>query len=158
MDPRTVTPSSVEAQASDDARGWKRLDLPSAPDPIPVETAYGGTALVIPLGIPTMRAEEPGKTRSPREWGLEAMLALRHVLMAAELSPEDLVLLTLAARTEEELQQMLLGARSMFLPPRPAVQALVLPLPPGPPVAIGAVAVARVRAAMGNSFAGMTLA
>lgn len=144
-------------RTSDDARGWRRLDLPTAPEAVPVETPYGASAVVIPLGIPTMRAEEPGATRSAREWGLEAMLALRHVLQPASLAPEDIVLLTIAARTPEELQEMVIGARAMFAPPRPAVQALVMPLPPGPPVAIGVVAVARVRAAMGQSFAGMTL-
>lgn len=142
---------------SDEARGWSRLDLPTAPVAVPVETPYGAVAVVIPFGVPAMREEEPGTTRSAREWGLEAMLSLRHTLRATTLAPEDIVLLTIAARTQEELQEMVLGARALFAPPRPAVQALVMPLPPGPPVAIGAVAVARVRAAVGHSFTGMTL-
>lgn len=158
MDSPHLAGDGSAAPASDEARGWQRVDVPTGLQPVRVETEYGGNALVIPLGIPTMRAAEPGHLRSAREWGLEAMLALRHALLAANLTPEDLVLLTLAAPTREALQAALQGARAMFLPPRPAVQGVVLALPAETPVAIGAVAVARVRASMGNSFAGMTLA
>ena len=157
VDQRAPTPEPPLDHTSDEARGWKRLDLPAAPGTVPVETPYGAAAVVLPLGVPPMRAEEPGTTRSPREWGLEAMLSLRHALSETTLAPEDIVLLTIAARTKEDLKELLLGARAFFAPPRPAVQALVIALPPGPPVAIGAVAVARVRAAVGQSFAGMTI-
>lgn len=157
MDKRAPHPAPPPDQTNDAARGWRRLDIPTAPLPVPVETPFGAAALVIPLGVPEMRDQEPGASRSAREWGLEAILALGRALSAASLAPEDIVLLTIAAGTPEDLREMMHGSRALLTPPRPVVQGLVIPLPPGPPIAIGAVAVARVRAAVGQSFTGMTI-
>jgi hypothetical protein len=148
----------ADPQTSDEARGWTRLDLSSNLPPLTVESRFGGTALVIPLSIPATRPADPADPRTAKEWGLEAGIALRAALGPTGFTLDDVIQITLGAPNAASLKDALSGVRALLLPPRPVVQGVLLDLPPENPIAIGAVAVARVKAAASADYSGMTLA
>ncbi len=148
----------ADPQHTDEERGWSRTTLGTSLPPLTVKSRFGGTALVIPLSIPKTRAVDPSDPRTPKEWGLEAGIALRAALTPTGFTLDDVVHLTVAAPDAERLRDALSGVRALLLPPRPVVQGIVMALPPESPIAIGAVAVPRVQAKASGDFSGMTLA